>query len=76
MTQKLKTFTEKRKIIEMIKNFPKLKIKTYAGLLNMSEEAVYTAMWRLAKRKIIFFKGKYLSQGRIYVINKSKKTNL
>ena len=75
MTQKIKTFVEKKKIIEIIKNFPMLKVKTYAELLNMSIGAMYMAVWRLAKRKKLYFKGKNLKHGKIYVNNMLKKTN-
>jgi len=69
MTQKilLKKFVEKKKIIETIKNFPNLKIKTYAKLLNMKNNTLYVAIWRLTKRKKIFFKGKNIKTGNIYL---------
>jgi len=75
MTQKIKKLVEKKKIIEIIKNFPMLKVKTYAELLNMSIGAMYMAVWRLAKRKKLYFKGKNLKHGKIYVNNMLKKTN-
>ena len=75
MTQKAKTFVEKRKIIEIIKNFPKLKIKTYAKLLCMSDKATYKAIWRLKKRKQIIFTGKNLKRGNIYLNTSLTKTN-
>ena len=36
---------------------------------------VWKPVWRLAKRKKLYFKGKNLKHGKIYVNNMLKKTN-